>query len=332
MSLAFIINVHSRRGAGAVGEQLKRLFPDARVFEAGTFEALDAHLTGELTERPPSLLLAGGGDGTITALINRMIQLGRPIPPLGVVPLGTGNAWARVTGLDKPLAGLKRLAKLGQGPYPLSTFNLVKVGDQVAPFAGVGWDAEVLADFKAQLEAWPAGPARDAHRGFRGYLSALYARTVPRHLVKGEPPRVRVVNLGDDAYGVDEQGQPVPLPGKGRDAVLFEGILGVGGAATIENYGFGLRAFPLARLMPSRLNVRVYSAKILQGVVNSVRLFKGVHPLKDMHDFFVSRVRLEFDRELPVQVAGDVTEVVRSVEFSLADQQVQLLDWSALPR
>jgi len=332
MSLAVIINVHSRRGASAVGDQIQRLFPDARVFQSSTFEELEAFVRGELTERPPSLLLAGGGDGTITALINMMIRLGRPLPPFGILPLGTGNAWARVCGLASPSKGLERLARLGGSPHPLSPFNLVRVGNQVAPFAGTGWDAEVLSDFKSQLEDWPAGPVRDAHRGFRGYVSALYTRTVARHLVKGEPPRVRVVNLGEDAYTIDQAGEPVPLPGKGPGSVLFEGILGVAGAATIEEYGFGLRAYPFARKMARRLNVRVYSAKIMQGVVNSVRIWKGVHPLRGMHDFFVSRARLEFDRELPVQVAGDVTEHRNSVELSLDDHQVQLLDWSALPR
>lgn len=332
MSLAVIINVHSRRGAGAVGEKIQRLFPDARVFQSSSFEALEAYVRGEFAERPPSLLLAGGGDGTITGLINLLIRLRHPLPPMGILPLGTGNAWARVSGLANPLEGLKRLARLGSAPPPLTPFNLVRVGDQVAPFAGTGWDAEVLSDFKAQLEDWPAGPARDAHRGFRGYVSALYTRTVARHLVKGEPPRVRVVNLGDEAHTIDRNGEPVPLPGKGKGSVLFEGILGVAGAATIEEYGFGLRAYPFARKMAGKLNVRVYSAKIMQGVVNSYRLWKGVHPLRDMHDFFISRARLEFDRDLPVQVAGDVTEHRRSVEFSLDDHQVQILDWSALPR
>ena len=332
MSLAVIINLNSRRGRQDAPDLVRRLLPEARLLVSSTLEELETFVTGELRNNPPSLLLAGGGDGTITGLINTLLRHRIPLPPLGILPLGTGNAWARVAQVPKNVErALKRLAKIDLSRLPTQPFNLVRVEGQVGPFAGTGWDADLLQDFKAQLEGWPEGPIRDAHRGFRGYVTALYTRTVSRHVFGGGPPRVKLINLGQDVQSVDAKGRRVVLSDYGHGSVLYDGVLGVAGAATIEEYGFGLRAYPFARLIPDRLNVRVYGAKIMRGVVNSVRLWRGVHPLPHMHDFFVTKARMEFDRPLPVQVAGDVLGARTSVEFELDDQHVQFLDWSRIP-
>lgn len=330
MTLAVLINLHARRGTPAFAEKVRRLFPRAHIITTGSQAELEAYLRDEVKNRPPSLLLAGGGDGTITSLINTLLRQELPIPPLGVLPLGTGNAWARVSGASKPWLALRRLAALGDGSPPLRTFGLVRVEDHVAPFAGTGWDAEIISDFKAQLETWPAGPIRDAHRGLRGYLSAVYTRTAPRHLFS-QPPRMRLINLGDEVLGVDAQGRARPLPGLGNGSVLFDGRVGIAGAATMQEFGFGLRAFPFAQLVPERLNVRVYAATAMQGLRNVLNLWRGQHPLKDMHDFFVTRARMEFDRAVPFQIAGDGLGDRTSVEFTLDPKSVQLLDWSRLP-
>ncbi len=49
-----------------------------------------------------------------------------------------------------------------------------------------------------------------------------------------------------------------------------------------------------------------------------------------MHDFLVERVRMDFDRDVPFQLAGDVLGMRRSVEFELAEESVQLVDWHRL--
>jgi diacylglycerol kinase family enzyme len=104
----------------------------------------------------------------------------------------------------------------------------------------------------------------------------------------------------------------------------------VAGAATTTDFGFGFKAFPFADRVPDRLNVRVYAAGVLEATVNAVRLFKGHHPMPKMHDFFVHKVRMEFDREVPFQIAGDLLGNRREVEFEIASEHVQLLDWRQL--
>jgi len=143
---------------------------------------------------------------------------------------------------------------------------------------------------------------------------------------------VKVYNLGGPALTVDPRGSIVPVPHADTGALLYEGSAGVAGAATTPEWGFGFKAFPFAQAVPHRLSVRVYGAGVLEATRNMFKLWRGAHPLPKMHDFFVERVRMEFDREVPFQMGGDIMGMRHSLEFDLAEEVVQLVDWRQLKR
>jgi diacylglycerol kinase family enzyme len=249
---------------------------------------------------------------------------------MGLLPLGTGNGLANVTRAPRPIEALRRVAALEGGAPPLRDFALVEVEGRAAPFAGTGWDAQIVADFKAQLDRVPE-PLRHAHSGLRGYLQALFTRTIPRSLFgKSGPAAVRLVNLGNDAFTIDRAGRLVPIPGVGYGDVLYEGPASVASAATTTEWGFGFKAFPFAHRAPGRLSVRIYGAKVIEATRNMFRLWRGQHPMPKMHDFFVTRCRMEFDRVVPFQIGGDLADPRSSVELTLAPTGVRLLDWARL--
>lgn len=331
MNVAVLVNLRARRGSETVGTLVQRFLPRARLACTRSLEEAQEWIHKQLRPNPPSLLLAGGGDGTITGLLNEMRSQGLALPAIGVLPLGTGNAWARVTGAPRPSVALQQLAAMGEATPPTRTFSLVRVENKVAPFAGTGWDAEMIQDFKEQLAS--AGSLRKQHQaGLRGYLSAMFTRTVPRHLFGSGNPNVSVYNLGDDALTVDPHGAPKPLANAGNGALLYRGPAGVAGAATTPEWGFGFRAFPFAQAVPHRLSVRVYGAHVLEATRNMFKLWRGHHPMPHMHDFLVQRVRMEFDREVPFQMGGDLLGKRRILEFDLAEESVQLVDWRRLSR
>ncbi|SEU01008.1 diacylglycerol/lipid kinase family protein [Stigmatella erecta] len=328
MNVAVLVNLRSRRGSEVVGGLVRRFLPRARVALTHSVEEARAWIDQQLRPNPPSLLLAGGGDGTITGLVNEFRAQGLALPALGVLPLGTGNAWAHVTGAPRPAKALRQLAAYGERLPPLRPFALVRVEGLLAPFAGTGWDAELVQDFKSQLAS--SGPLRGTQAGLRGYLGALFSRTIPRHVFGDGNPQVSLYNLGEPALTVDAQGAIRPLPGGETGALLYRGPAGVAGAATTPEWGFGFKAFPFAQAVPHRLSVRVYSGTVLEATRNMFKLWRGAHPMPRMHDFFVQRVRMEFDRDVPFQIAGDVIGLRRSVEFELSGESVQLIDWHQL--
>jgi len=85
------------------------------------------------------LVLASGGDGTITACVAGVAGTG---VPLGVLPCGTGNLLARNLGLPLDLAAALTVALTG-GEKPLDVG--VANGVPFVVMAGLGFDAEMLA-------------------------------------------------------------------------------------------------------------------------------------------------------------------------------------------
>ena len=330
MNIAVLVNLRARKGSEVIGGLVRRFLPRARLALTRSVEEARTWIDQQLRTNPPSLLLAGGGDGTITGLLNEMRAQGLALPAIGVLPLGTGNAWAHVTGAPKPMVALRQLAAYGERLPPLRPFNLVRVDGQLAPFAGTGWDAEMIQDFKTQLAS--AGPLKGTQAGLRGYLGAMFTRTIPRHLFGTGNPQVSVYNLGAPALTVDERGAICPVPHGDTGSLLYQGPAGVAGAATTPEWGFGFKAFPFAQAMPHRLSVRVYGASVVEATRNMFKLWRGAHPMPRMKDFFVEKVRMDFDRDVPFQVGGDVVGMRRSVEFELAPERVQLVDWHRLSR
>ncbi len=93
---------------------VQRFLPRARVALTRSVEEARIWIDQQLRPNPPALLLAGGGDGTITGLLNELRAQGLALPAIGVLPMGTGNAWARVTGAPQPAVALKQLAAYGE--------------------------------------------------------------------------------------------------------------------------------------------------------------------------------------------------------------------------
>ena len=325
MTTAILVNVRSRHGSERMGARIRAILPDARVAVTHSLEDARAWIRGELSVDCPELLLSGGGDGTAVALLNELREQGVRVPAFGLLPLGTGNGWARATGDVGIRAAMRGLTTLRHfGPPPLRHFNLVEVEGRLSPFAGTGWDAEILADYRRSL-ADPGLLNRMGSTG--GYLRSLFTRTIPRHIGRDARPHVRVINLGAPALRVDATGRAVPVPGGETGGLLYEGPLSVAGAATTMDLGLGFRAFPFAHLVPGRMCVRVYAASAWGATLRMPWLWRGAHPLPHDHHFVVTRCRLEFDRPVPFEIGGDLAGERTEVELGLAGEGVPLVDW-----
>lgn len=331
MDISVVVNLSARRGSQAFAALAQEKLPGARVI--ATKSLSDLHRFADETAArgtPPSLVLSGGGDGTAIALLDALRERNVAFPAFGLVPLGTGNAWAISTKAPRPRAALAQVAQMVEAglPHPpTSDYGLVEVEGRVTPFAGAGWDSELLYDYKQQRAAFPKRLAFLAE-GSLGYMASLFGRTIPRNLVRRERPRVRLVNLGEPALTVAPDGAVVPVPGGGRGAVLYDGPYGVVGAGTTTDLGFGFKGLPLARTLAGRMHVRAYAATPAQATRHLRRLWRGEHPLPDSHDFLLTHCRMEFDREVPVELGGDVIGLRSQVEFRLLEQVVPVVDWA----
>ena len=148
------------------------------------------------------------------------------------------------------------------GALPTRRCSLIEVEGTLAHFAGSGWDAMILDDYKRQLDA-STGAGRHFSKSMYGYLSAALLRTAPRVGLLGNP-HVVIENLGSEVYGVDPDGKPGLLEGVGRGAVIYDGTVGIASVGTCPEFGYRFRAFPFAERMPGFMSVRAYAAERLR--------------------------------------------------------------------
>lgn len=104
---------------------------------------------------PWRAVVAAGGDGTINAVVNGLMQhKDSPLPPLGVLPMGTGNVFA----FNMGISGWREASRVIRAGHT----RAIDVGWADAPdgsnlqhfllMAGVGFDAQVVENTSLRLK------------------------------------------------------------------------------------------------------------------------------------------------------------------------------------
>lgn len=158
---AVIVNPRGGTRQGlAVLEQVRPVF-------AGAGAELDVHVSeypGHATRIAQSLDLAGydglclvGGDGTVHEAVAGLMQRGQPVlPPLGLIPAGTGNTLHQEVQCTSPLEAAGRI--LAGRTCPLDAARLT-MGDQVVWCVDIiGWGAISDINRTAEKLRWLGSP------------------------------------------------------------------------------------------------------------------------------------------------------------------------------
>ncbi len=146
-------------------------------------------------------VLSVGGDGTVHDVANGLLSRGStPIPPLGVVPVGTGNDFAKMIGTARlgPAAAIGALAAGATRPFDVGRVW----GEYFVNSLGVGLDADVARRVN-QYKHWP---------GSLGYVVAALQAVLHRRAQRlridvddrswSEPTTVLEIGVGPCAGGV----------------------------------------------------------------------------------------------------------------------------------
>lgn len=309
---------------------LRRELSTCRVYATSVANELD-EVARELLGDRTDVVLSVGGDGTAVGLVNALARASRrakhPMPAIGLCRMGTGNGWARAMHVPKFAEALRiaaRAERVGLLP-PTRPSDLIEVEGTLTHFAGTGWDADLIADFHAQKTEKGIVPPR-FRNGLVGYLRGLFTRTVPRHLQKARA-EVEIINLGEPALTVDEHGRPTACPGGEAGGLLYRGPTSVCAVGTTEEWGFGFRAFPFARIVDGRMNVRNYGATAAEAVMRIPSLWRGAHPTPKMDSWLVTRCLMRYSEPLPFQLGGDLLGYRDEVEYRVAEEKVHLVDF-----
>ena len=187
-SAALIVNAKSRKGQKLFRQACRRLeslpFPvDAHAVEKP--EHLERTVEEALAKKP-DLVILGGGDGTVSGLVDLLV--GRDVI-LGVLPLGTANSFARTLGLPLDLDGAVDV--LVNGVPKRIDLGMID-GDYFANCAAMGLSPQIA-------ETVPHGLKKVLGRiGYLGWAAGQYLRFRPFILTVDdgrEEKRLRVVEV-----------------------------------------------------------------------------------------------------------------------------------------
>ncbi len=241
-------------------------------------------LASQAVERGAEAVVAAGGDGTLGEVVNGIAQSGAH---LGLLPLGTGNDFARSLGLHNDLA--RAVHTLFHGtPQPV---DLGRTQNRwFINVAGCGFDAIVAERVNRGI--------RFLH-GTSAYLAAvaqslLTLRPVPMELtLDGEIRKVR-------------------------------GVLCA--VANAPMYGGGMKIAPQAQIDDGWLDIcLIGDASKLEFIRAFPRVFAGTHDTHPKVTMFRARhILIESEPFLPVLVDGEVIGTTPA-EFTITPSALQLL-------
>ena len=187
-SAALVVNAKSRKG--------QKLFKRACAAMSGLPYEVDAHAVEDPKDleatvlralaKKPDLLILGGGDGTVSGLVDLMV--GNDVI-LGVLPLGTANSFARTLGIPLNIEGAVEVIRTGK-PRRID-LGMID-GDYFANCAAMGISPKIAATV-------PHGLKKVFGKvGYLTWAAYQYLRFRPFTLIVGEGStavKIRVVEV-----------------------------------------------------------------------------------------------------------------------------------------
>lgn len=147
---ALIVNSHSRSG--------KKAFADACAALKALRIDTDAHavddpsrlhrIVRDAVAKKPEVLILGGGDGTVSGVVDHLVGSG---VPLGLLPLGTANSFAR--SLDIPIDLDEAVNIIAAGHRRRIDLGMIE-DDYFANFAAIGMSPLIAETIPHGLKKW----------------------------------------------------------------------------------------------------------------------------------------------------------------------------------
>lgn len=157
MQAIIVINGNSgKRTPQKLAHKIARLAPE--IPYKITYSVDDFHAFVQQHQEQFDVLIVAGGDGTVNAAVNYLQPFKNKA--LAVIPLGSGNGFAREAGFNIPLPQLFKSIAKGS----TRKIDAIRINDMICDnVSGLGFDGAVAHAF-AQLP----------HRGLSSYVQAFF--------------------------------------------------------------------------------------------------------------------------------------------------------------
>jgi hypothetical protein len=293
-------------------EQIKARAPHADVFVTSDLDEAERALS-EVAHGRYDLCFTGGGDGTVCHAVTRLSELSRDrkAPPIGVLPLGTGNAIASF--LESPsveeCVSAPERARADRLSFPelevTSSASSELPRPSKAAFGGFGWDSFVLDRyFKWRDFAKRFKLLKPISEGLGAYLLSGLLWAVPELLLRRPRWEITVRNGSSEAYQLDQDGKVLKRIAPG--AIIYQGKARLFSFGTCPFFGFRMKALPLAAARSDMMQIRVADFSPIVTTLALPKIWKGEFKHPKLWDFLASDFEVSVSSETAIQMGGDV--------------------------
>lgn len=238
------------------------------------------------------VIVAAGGDGTIADVIQGIMAAGKNRDVvLGIIPLGSGNAFRKSLGIPKGV--VRSIRVLAQGHT--RTIDLIRIAGIPAAFASIGATARVTQQkFQTRIP---------------GLIGHLLASKIMAKL-----PRI-----GVDAElfeGVDDSGRLFDQ--KAFQLQIFDCVIG-----KTSHFGYSWRAAPLAVVDDGYIDITFFEVSGPRYLLNFPRIYLGTFQKTQKH--FKAKRAVFRGRGLPIQYHGEYLGVRDEIEVDILPRAMTVI-------
>jgi diacylglycerol kinase family enzyme len=334
--VAVLLNANARKVNPKIVRALSHVVPKKDLFLSRS--ELDARrIAQQVVDRGYHTIFLGGGDGTLTCFVNEIVNQVEqrrahhptPMPRFGILKLGTGNSVASLVRASSTRGDglIDDVLRTRAGEVPgYRSVDLLMVEGKRAPFAGLGIDGQLLNDYVWVKENMGHGMLSKVLTGPGGYFASVAFKTVPYCLTHSTSFDAEVVNGGTTAFRMGADGHPVETFAPG--AVMYRGPVMMAAAGTVPFYGFELKMFPFAGKRRGMMDLRIGTLPTTTILANLPKLWNGSWFPEGLKDFLVKDATIRFSRPMPFQIAGDAKGHRTEVQFSVAPEPIEVVDFT----
>ncbi|MEZ4462091.1 MAG: diacylglycerol kinase family protein [bacterium] len=322
---AVLLNARAKRWTGDLHADIQRWVSPKDLYLTDDFNQAERTLD-RLVKDGYDFIFTGGGDGTISYLINAVERRVRDgmvkrdqAPGVGVLRMGTGNALASYVESGDIVDDLRRLRE--GAPLVVYDVNMVECEEGLFPFVGFGWDGLILNDYDALKDAVRGSAAENYVTGLGGYALSIGTRSIPNALKVGAVPLV--LTALDHCVEIDHDGRELAEFHAGD--IMVDRDAKVCGCGTIPYWGFKVKMFPHCTQRPGYFELRVYWGSVGWILKNLPDFWDGELEPGMYRNFLCKHVRCEFpERALAYQVGGDAKGFEKLVEWKTSEFPAKL--------
>ncbi len=239
-----------------------------------------------------NVIVAVGGDGTMADVLQGIVDSGRSKDiHLGIIPLGSGNAFRKSFQISRSLK--KALRVLAEGRS--REMDLIDIEGKVAGFASVGATAQVTLE-----------KLRHRTQGLLGHLLAS-------RIMLSLPPKEQEIELFD---GLNDNGEHFDR--KKIKAKVFDCIIG-----KTNYFGYNWKAAPKARIDDGFLDITLLEITGPKYYLFFPLIYFGLFQRRQKH--FKARRMIVRGRDLPLQYNGELLGVKDSFEFKVLPRALKVI-------